>query len=234
MQRLPGCTVRTPKGTSRQSSSATARQTSPLPRSRLSRTLLLSMIVAIQQAASTGLLASPSQEPQRGTRTRREQITRSRTSPSRAKALTTLTLSNTRNWTLQVRISTASPTLESWRRSRRLATTSNPQDGARRKRSQTMTLMRVSIALLLTIIISVLANTYKLDAANGLVSHTKLRLFMDKRHPREAHVQVTREDRTSTLRKRPICSTRTGWHCCCPKFRKSDFAAYGVGVTIYF
>ena len=48
-----------------------------------------------------------------------------------------------------------------------------------------MTLMRVSIALLLTIIISVLANTYKLDAANGLVSHTKLRLFMDKRHARE-------------------------------------------------
>jgi hypothetical protein len=31
----------------------------------------------------------------------------------------------------------------------------------------------------------VLKNTYKLDAANGHVSHTKLLLFMDKRHARE-------------------------------------------------
>ena len=77
---------------------------------------------------------------------------------------------------------------------------------------------------------SVLASTYKLDAANGHVSHTKMLLFRDKRHPREPYME---EERTS-IRQRQICSTRTGWHCCCPKFRQSDFAAYGMGVTIYF
>ena len=31
----------------------------------------------------------------------------------------------------------------------------------------------------------VLKNTYKLDAENGHVSHTKLLLYMDKKHARE-------------------------------------------------
>ena len=33
--------------------------------------------------------------------------------------------------------------------------------------------------------VSVLKNTYKLDAENGHVSHTKLLLYMDKKHARE-------------------------------------------------
>ena len=34
--------------------------------------------------------------------------------------------------------------------------------------------------------LSVLKNTYKLDAINGHVSHTKLLLYMDKKHARES------------------------------------------------
>lgn len=45
--------------------------------------------------------------------------------------------------------------------------------------------MRVSLASFVDDFFSVLKNTYKLDAANGHVSHTKLLLFMDKRHARE-------------------------------------------------
>ena len=35
---------------------------------------------------------------------------------------------------------------------------------------------------------SVLKNTYKLDANNGHVSHTKLLLYMDKKHARETEI----------------------------------------------
>ena len=36
--------------------------------------------------------------------------------------------------------------------------------------------------------LSVLKNTYKLDAKNGHVSHTKLLLYMDKKHARESKI----------------------------------------------
>ena len=36
--------------------------------------------------------------------------------------------------------------------------------------------------------LSVLKNTYKLDAKNGHVSHTKLLLYMDKKHARETEI----------------------------------------------
>ena len=93
-----------------------------------------------------------------------------------------------------------------------------------------MTPTKVSFILFNDTFFSVLKNTYKLDANNGHVSHTKLLLYMDKKHARETEIV----NGQSTVRKRRICATRTGWHCCCPKFRKSDFAQYGMGVTIYF
>ena len=71
--------------------------------------------------------------------------------------------------------------------------------------------------------------TYDIDASNGL-SHQKLLVYMDKTHPREEY----KEGNVVKLRKRPICGTRSGWHCWRPKVRKSDFANYGMGTVIYF
>ena len=55
----------------------------------------------------------------------------------------------------------------------------------------TMTQMiptKVSFISLFNLSISVLKNTYKLDAKNGHVSHTKLLLYMDKKHARESQI----------------------------------------------
>ena len=43
-------------------------------------------------------------------------------------------------------------------------------------------------------------------------------------------------DRHLTMNQKlyPFCSTRTGWHCSCPKFRQSDIRELGVGVSVYF
>ena len=45
--------------------------------------------------------------------------------------------------------------------------------------------MKVSFIYTDNDFILVLKNTYKLDAENGHVSHTKLLLYMDKKHARE-------------------------------------------------
>ena len=67
------------------------------------------------------------------------------------------------------------------------------------------------------------------DTVNG-ISLMKLKVYMDKVHPREEYT----EGNHVKLRKRPICKTKTGWHCWRPSYRKSDFAQYGMGVVIYF
>ena len=48
--------------------------------------------------------------------------------------------------------------------------------------------MKVSFILFDDRSLSVLKNTYKLDAKNGHVSHTKLLLYMDKKHARETEI----------------------------------------------
>lgn len=56
---------------------------------------------------------------------------------------------------------------------------------------------------------------------------------IDDTHPR---VKVVSEDsKVVTLRKRPICASKTGSHNCCSRAqRKSDFQEYGVGTVLYF
>ena len=46
--------------------------------------------------------------------------------------------------------------------------------------------------------------------------------------------EIEEETMTTSIKKRPICSTRTGWHCCRPKVRQSDLKDYGMGMVIYF
>ena len=56
---------------------------------------------------------------------------------------------------------------------------------------------------------------------------------MDLLHCREEYVDE--ETKEVKLRKRKVCSTKTGWPQCCSKEkRKSDFVEYGVGSVLYF
>ena len=31
-----------------------------------------------------------------------------------------------------------------------------------------------------------------------------------------------------------VCKTNSGWHCCCKKYRKTDMAELGIGLSLYF
>jgi hypothetical protein len=71
---------------------------------------------------------------------------------------------------------------------------------------------------------------YRLDAENDL-SQEKLKVYMDSVH---ARVKVKDKNGNITLEKRPFCATKSGWFCCRPSMRQSDFAEYGMGMVIYF
>ena len=92
----------------------------------------------------------------------------------------------------------------------------------------TLTKVSEEFSLITYSIVLVLKRAYP-DTQNGL-SLMKLKVFMDKVHPREEY----KEGNSTRIRKRPICKTKTGWHCWRPSFRKSDFDVYGMGVVIYF
>lgn len=54
----------------------------------------------------------------------------------------------------------------------------------------------------------------------------------DRVHIRE---KIYEEDGTVTLRQRSICGTKTGFHdCCSRKRRTSDLEEFGVGTVLYF
>eukprot|EP00347_Sterkiella_histriomuscorum_P019500 403341392 len=66
---------------------------------------------------------------------------------------------------------------------------------------------------------------WNLDASNGL-SYSKMKMVTDSRHPR-----MIKNGQKAPI---PVFKSNTGWHCACNKFRKSDLADLGVGVTVYF
>jgi hypothetical protein len=66
---------------------------------------------------------------------------------------------------------------------------------------------------------------WPLDASNGL-SYSKMLYITNLRHPRRV------ED--GKFKKFPLCKTKTGWHCCIKRFRKSDFGYLGTGTSLYF
>ena len=63
---------------------------------------------------------------------------------------------------------------------------------------------------------------YENDALDNGLSFTKMKKVVEKKLPRKNDQRY------------PVCSTNTGWHCCCKRYRKTDMAELGIGLSLYF
>ena len=64
---------------------------------------------------------------------------------------------------------------------------------------------------------------YENDALDNGLSYTKMTKVVEKRLPRKNNNEPF-----------SVCGTKTGWHCCWKKYRKTDVAEMGIGMSLYF
>ena len=61
------------------------------------------------------------------------------------------------------------------------------------------------------------------DALDNGLSFTKMSKVVEKRLPKDKKNEPF-----------PVCKTNSGWHCCVKRWRKTDMAELGIGLSLYF